>query len=222
MLMFTIEEIRLKDVLPEVFADRAERVAVSQIWLDDVAFVRGGRYLVAAESGTGKSSMCSFIYGNRKDYRGCICFDGRDIRTLSMAEWCDVRRTAISILPQELRLFPELTAYENIEIKNRLTSHCSRREIMDMLDRLEIADKAGVKAARLSVGQQQRVAIVRAMCQPFSFLFLDEPVSHLDERNNRIVGSLIQERALMQGAAIVATSVGNNIILDGEINSLSL
>jgi len=220
--MFTIEKIRLVDVVPAVFADRADKMRSSMIWLDDVALARGGRYIIAAESGTGKSSMCSFIFGNRTDYLGDIYFDDRNIRSLSMAEWCEVRRTAISILPQELRLFPELTAYENIEIKNRLTAHCSRAEIMEMLEMLEIADKADVKAAKLSLGQQQRVAIVRAMCQPFSFLFLDEPVSHLDERNNRIVGRLMQECALKQGAAIVATSVGNNIILDGDINFLSL
>lgn len=220
--MFTIEEIRLKNALPAVFADRAESMRSSEIWLGDVAFMRGGRYIVAAESGTGKSSMCSFIFGNRTDYQGEIYFDNRNIRTLSMDEWCQARRTAISILPQELRLFPELTAYENIEIKNRLTSHCSEDEIMAMLDRLEIGDKANTKAANLSVGQQQRVAIARAMCQPFSFLFLDEPVSHLDERNNRIAGELMQECAAKQGAAIVATSVGNNIILDGEITYLSL
>lgn len=220
--MYDIERIRLKNVLPMVFADRAAQMRQSMIWLDDVVFQRGGRYLVAAESGTGKSSMCSFIYGNRDDYSGEIYFDDRDIRSLTMADWCQVRRTAISILPQELRLFPELTAYENIEIKNRLTSHCSRAEIMDMLERLEIADKANVKAARLSVGQQQRVAIVRALCQPFSFLLLDEPVSHLDERNNRIAGALMHERAQAQGAAIVATSVGNNIIIDSEITKLAL
>lgn len=220
--MFTIERIRLKDVLPAVFAERAGQMRSSRIWLDDVSFVRGGRYLVSAESGTGKSSMCSYIFGNRSDYHGEIYFDQRNIRSLTLGDWCSVRRTAISILPQELRLFPELTAYENIDIKNRLTSYCSRSEIMDMLDRLEIADKSDVRVSRLSVGQQQRVAIVRALCQPFAFLLLDEPVSHLDERNNRIVGALVQERALAQGAAIVATSVGNNIILDGEITALSL
>lgn len=220
--MFAIEEIRLRNVVPAVFADRAADMQASDIWLKELELVKGGIYLVSAESGMGKSSMCSFIYGNRSDYEGDIFFDQRNIRTLSMSDWCQARRTAISILPQELRLFPELTAYENIEIKNRLTSYCSKDEILSMLDRLEIADKANVPASKLSLGQQQRVAIVRAMCQPFSFLLLDEPVSHLDERNNRMAGELMQECARRQGAAIVATSVGNNIILNGEISRLSL
>ncbi|MCM1451208.1 MAG: ATP-binding cassette domain-containing protein [Clostridium sp.] len=220
--MRRIEEIRLNNVLPNVFADRADRMGKSEIWLGQAVFLRGGRYIVTAESGTGKSSMCSYIYGNRSDYQGEILFDGRNIRTFSMKDWCDVRCAGISILPQELRLFPELTAYENIEIKNRLTSHCTKAQIMEMLERLEISDKADVKAGKMSVGQQQRVAIARAMCQPFSFLFLDEPVSHLDERNNRIAGALMQECAERQGAAIVATSVGNNVILEGDITYLAL
>ena len=63
----------------------------------------------------------------------------------------------------------------------------------------------------MSIGQQQRVAIIRCICQPFSFLIIDEPVSHLDEQNNRIAASIIMEEARSQGAAVIATSVGNRI-----------
>ncbi|MDE5982450.1 MAG: ATP-binding cassette domain-containing protein, partial [Duncaniella sp.] len=84
-------------------------------------------------------------------------------------------------------------------------------EITDMLGRLGIADKAGVEAGKLSVGQQRGVAIVRALCQPMDFLLIDEPVSHLDARNNSTVAALIEEEAARQGASIIATSVGNNI-----------
>lgn len=92
-----------------------------------------GIYRIEAESGTGKSSMCSFIYGNRSDYRGRILFNGRDIRSFSVKEWCDMRVSHIALLPQEMRLFPELTVTENIEIKNRLTSFKTRDEITAML-----------------------------------------------------------------------------------------
>ncbi|MDE6169730.1 MAG: ABC transporter ATP-binding protein, partial [Duncaniella sp.] len=63
------------------------------------------------------------------------------------------------------------------------------------------------------IGQQQRVAIVRALCQPFDFLLVDEPVSHLDARNNAAVASLIAEEASSRSAAIIATSVGNKLTL---------
>ena len=90
-----------------------------------------------------------------------------------------------------------------------------------MLRRLEISEKVHQQAAYLSVGQQQRVAIVRALCQPMDFLILDEPVSHLDERNNEIVAQLIQEEASAQNAGIIATSVGNKISISfDEVISL--
>ena len=91
---------------------------------------------------------------------------------------------------------------------------------MSMLDRLEIAGKADQKASRLSVGQQQRVALVRAICQPFDFIILDEPVSHLDRRNNLIVADLIAEAAQSNNAAIITTSVGNPLLLD-EVTSVT-
>ncbi len=112
-----------------------------------------------------------------------------------------------------MRLFPELSVMENIRLKNDLTGFRSDREIFDLLDELEIAGKADSKAAFLSIGQQQRVAIVRALCQPFDFLILDEPVSHLDARNNAAAATMVQREADRQGAAIVATSVGNHLKL---------
>lgn len=211
-----LDTIQLRNVLPCVFrgAETEPPVSWSEIWLRDVTLSRGGVYMIEAESGTGKSSLCSYIYGNRGDYEGSILFNGRDIRSFSVKEWCDFRCRHIALLPQEMRLFPELTAMENIEIKNRLTSCKSREAILAMLDRLEIAHKADVVASRLSIGQQQRVAIVRALCQPFDFILLDEPVSHLDARNNGVVASLVAEEASSRGAGVIATSVGYAISLD--------
>ena len=113
-----------------------------------------------------------------------------------------------------MQLFPELTVLENIAIKNRLTNHRPMKWVTDMLEEMEIGDKANSPAAILSVGQQQRAAIIRALCQPFDFLLIDEPVSHLDERNNGIVADIINRAAQAEGAAVIATSVGNKINLD--------
>lgn len=210
------DEISLQRVLPQVFRGSEGEVPVreSEVWLrEEVRFVRGNYYLVEAESGTGKSSLCAYIYGSRRDYDGRISFDGHDISAFTIARWCELRRCSLAYLPQEMRLFPELTVMENIQIKNRLTSFRSEAEITALLDRLELGHKAASPAGRLSVGQQQRVAIIRALCQPFDFLLIDEPVSHLDSRNNQTVAALIDEEASRQGAAIIATSVGNKIRL---------
>lgn len=218
--MRTISEISLQRVRPEIFGDAD--LSQSMVWEADLTLRRGSIYMVEAESGAGKSSMCSFIYGNRSDYRGRILYDGSDIRQFSQGEWTQLRRRHIALLPQELRLFPELTALENIEIKNQLTGHKSPQQIMAMLDELEIADKCDAPVAKMSIGQQQRVAIIRALCQPFDFLLLDEPVSHLDERNNRIAAAMILREAQEQGAGVVATSVGNPLIIELPITRLQL
>lgn len=217
-----IDTIILNNVLPRVFAGSENEPPVkgSQVWLQKLEFHRSQSYLIEAESGTGKSSLCSFIYGNRCDYSGEILFDGVNVKSFSIARWSELRTHTLALLPQEMRLFPELTVLENIQIKNRLTDYKTEGEILEMLRRLEISEKVHQQAAYLSVGQQQRVAIVRALCQPMDFLILDEPVSHLDERNNEIVAQLIQEEASAQNAGIIATSVGNkiNISFDKEIS----
>ena len=186
----------------------------SEIWRQDVTLERGKRYLISAESGTGKSSMCSYIYGYRQDYSGVIAFDGQDIRSLTIDQWCDVRQRHIAYLPQDMRLFGELTAMENVELKNRLTGFKSRDEIIKLFETMGIADKVDSLASKLSIGQQQRVAIIRTLCQPCDFILLDEPVSHLDDENNRIVANLITQEAARQGAGIIATSVGNHLKMD--------
>lgn len=210
---FTIEQIELRRALPKVFEGEAARS--SEVWRRDLTLSRGSRVIIAAESGTGKSSLCAYIYGNRNDYAGEILFNGRDIRELTVDQWQALRRRHLAYLPQELSLFPELTALQNIELKNRLTDHLKPGRIREMLEMLGIQDRADFPVGKMSIGQQQRVGIIRALAQPFDFLLLDEPVSHLDETNNRIVARLVAEEASRQGAAVIATSVGNHLQIEG-------
>ncbi|MGN0230646.1 MAG: ATP-binding cassette domain-containing protein [Muribaculaceae bacterium] len=205
-----MERIALHNVLPSVFADEAHAID-SQIWRCNVAFIKGESYLITAESGTGKSSLCSFIYGWRCDFAGNIYFDNFDTATLNTRQWTAVRNNNIAYLPQEMRLFAELTARENVELKNRLTGFKTPEQIARMFEALEIDNRIDTPVGRLSIGQQQRVAIIRTLCQPFDFILLDEPVSHLDARNNDIAARLVADEATAQGAAIIATSVGYDI-----------
>lgn len=184
-----IKEIRFEGMLPEVFQN--ERVPESDVWKTGLVLERGEHYLIEAASGGGKSSMCSYIFGSRDDYKGKLLFDSRDVREFTISDWQEIRRRNIAYLPQELDLFPELTAWENIQLKNKLTSHLSDAEIENCLEELGIASRRDYPAGRMSIGQQQRVAIIRSICQPFDFILLDEPVSHLDEDNNRIAAAII-------------------------------
>lgn len=227
--MQRINRITFENTLPAVFRAVSGDSAIQQsdVWQSRCSFVRPQRYIVEAASGTGKSSMCSFIYGNRSDYDGTILFDDTDIRSYGIGDWCELRRRHLALLPQEMRLFPEISVRENILLKNRLTDYHSEQEIKALLEQFGILEKYDAPAGLLSIGQQQRVAIVRAICQPFDFLLLDEPVSHLDRENNLIAAHMLTDAAHARDAAIIATSVGNPLLIEAgtaqeTLNSVKL
>ena len=206
-----MESITLQQVLPDAFAGNPEPPK-SDLWLHDVTFRKGEYYLVEAASGTGKSSLCSFLYGARTDYAGRILFDAADCRTLSVAQWGELRRRSLSMLFQDLRLFGELTVAENLALKNELTHFLTPDRIERLLEAAGIADKRDTPAGKISFGQQ-RVAFIRCLCQPFDFILLDEPVSHLDAANGEVLSALLLEGAQAQGAGVIVTSVGSRLRL---------
>jgi ABC-type lipoprotein export system ATPase subunit len=183
------------------------------VWLKDIIFEKEKTYLLEANSGTGKSSLCSFVYGYRKDYQGRIFFDEQNILQLTVKQWVDQRKKHLSLLWQDLRLFPELSAFENVQLKNKLTGFQKKKTIEEWFDRLGIDDKKNALVGQMSFGQQQRVALIRALCQPFDFLFADEPVSHLDDSNSQIMADILQEEVQKQGAGLIVTSIGKRMEL---------
>jgi len=206
-----MNKIELHNVLPDVFKN-VDNLS-SEVWQQTTIFEKGNFYLIEANSGTGKSSLCSYIYGYRNDYSGGILFDNKDIKQFDAHKWDKIRCTELSFLFQELRLFPELTALENVVLKNNLTKFKTSKEIDSLFVQLGIDNKKDVEVAKLSWGQQQRVAIIRSLCQPFDFLLLDEPISHLDETNAQIIADLLREQAIQREASIIATSIGKHLPL---------
>lgn len=179
------------------------------VWGANQQFDKGKSYLVKAPSGTGKSSFVAFLYGLRSDYNGTISFDNKALNKMSLGDWAKVRQHHLSLVHQELRLFPLLTAWENIQIKGKLTGSTNRSEVQSMADQLGIGDKLSQKCGKLSLGQQQRVAIIRALIQPFDFLLLDEPFSHLDDANIAKSRTLIEAACEKNNAALILTSLGD-------------
>ena len=209
-----MNKIQFSSVIPQVFSQRAD--LQSEVWGQDISFEKGHLYLVEAESGKGKSTFCSYVMGFRHDYEGRVLFDDNNTLDLSVLQWVDIRRAHISHLFQELRLFPELTAWENVQIKNKLTGFKDDKQIKEWFERLGIGDKLDAKIGRMSFGQQQRVAMIRALVQPFDFLFADEPISHLDDHNSQIMGDIMMTEAKRQGAGVIVTSIGKHMNLNYE------
>ena len=207
-----MNRIEIRNVVPHVFASRTD--IDSEVWNTDAVIEKGRLYLVEANSGTGKSSLCSYIMGYRRDYSGQILFDDKDISQFGIADWTEIRSRHIAMLFQELRLFPELTALENVMIKNNLTGFQEKKQILEWFEMLGIADKVDAKIGRMSFGQQQRVAMMRCMCQPFDFCLADEPISHLDDTNSAIMADIMMTEARRQGAGVIVTSIGKHMELN--------
>lgn len=206
-----MDKILFDNVTPKVFEQIQD--LSSEIWRAQALFERGKLYLVEAESGKGKSTFCSYVLGYRHDYTGQVLFDGQETKSYSATKWAELRREHVSHLFQELRLFPELTAMENVQIKNQLTNHTDEKTILSWFERLGIPEKVNEKIGMMSFGQQQRVAMMRALVQPFDVLLVDEPISHLDDRNSGIMADIMMEEATKQNACVIVTSIGKHMNL---------
>lgn len=211
-----MQKIVLQNIMPLLFV-HSDNEIVSDIWMKNIELEKGKSYLIEASSGKGKSSLLSFLLGYRDDYQGNILFDNITLRNIKPNQWSYIRKNNISMLFQELRMFPELTAIENIQIKNNITKFNTLQNIKNQFERLGIEDKINTKVGLLSYGQQQRVAFIRSLCQPFDFLLLDEPISHIDNNNANIINQMIKERIENDGVGVVATSIGRALPMNYDI-----
>jgi ABC-type lipoprotein export system ATPase subunit len=200
-------KIQLHHVMPTPLASIQH--GPDSIWGADLKLEPGKRIVLNASSGKGKSTFTTVATGLRNDYTGSIYYEGKDIRSFSPSDWSKIRTSVVSVVFQDLQLFPKLTVRENLKIKNDLAGVYSEDEIKQMLEQLGIGDKWEQSCGLLSMGQQQRVAIIRALLQPFEWLIMDEPFSHLDEVNTQLALKMINDRTVEQGAGFVLTTLGD-------------
>ncbi len=186
-------QISLQKIVPSFF--NQPTITGSQIWLQDVVFIKGQHTHIIAPSGTGKTSLIHFLYGLRNDYKGKILYNNEDAIKFDAEKKALWRQQHISIVFQDLRLFTDQTVLQNLEIKRLLNPFHTENKIIEMAKRLGIESKLGKLCSTCSYGEQQRIAIIRSLLQPFDFLLLDEPFSHLDEANRLKAMQLIEEEA---------------------------
>ncbi len=194
-------QIKLQNVKPDFL--EPEKISKSQIWNTSVDFANKENVQIVAPSGSGKTSLIHFLYGLRKDYSGTIAYDNNNIAGFDAEEFSIYRQQYISIVFQDLRLFPEQTVLQNLEIKRLLNPFHNESKIEAMANRLGIGNKLNKLCKTCSYGEQQRIAIIRSLQQPFDFLLLDEPFSHLDENNRKKAMELMEEETAARNAAII-------------------
>ena len=207
-------QIKLQEVVPEYI--EKQHIARSQIWGKNIIIEKGEHLHIVAPSGRGKTSLMHFIYGLRKDYTGTVSYNDTNIKKLSPESFSSFRQKNISIIFQDLRLFPEQSVRANLEIKRLLNPYHPAGAITEMAKQLGIFSKLDHYAKTCSYGEQQRIAIIRALMQPFDFLLLDEPYSHLDDANRQKAMELIYEECKKRGAAMVFADLKKLDFLNGE------
>tara|TARA_Y100000385_G_scaffold291987_2_gene375386 strand:- start:14416 stop:15057 length:642 start_codon:yes stop_codon:yes gene_type:complete len=180
------------------------------IWGNHVKLEDGKRILLNASSGKGKTTFLTTAYGLRKDYTGEIRYGDENITDFTPDRWTEIRMNEVSVVFQDLQLFQKLSVGENLLLKNSLTDIYTESELKALLGELEIEHKWDQKCGLLSMGQQQRVAIIRALAQPYTWLIMDEPYSHLDVDNAKRCMNLIHERTIAQNAGFVLTTLGDS------------
>jgi ABC-type lipoprotein export system ATPase subunit len=210
-------QIHLKNVIPLPLADNKHNK--NSIWDSDISFFTNEKIILNAVSGKGKSTFISFLSGVRKDFKGQILFNNQTIKDFELTDWIKLRQSKISTVYQDLKLFDNLTIEENILIKNNLTNHFNIDKIRDYINRAGLSSEINKKAGYLSYGQKQRVAIIRALAQPFKLLLLDEPFSHLDINNQQTMIEMIENEIALNQAGFILTSLNDtdSIKFDKEL-----
>jgi putative ABC transport system ATP-binding protein len=175
----------------------------------DVRFGREQLTVVHGPSGSGKTTLLNMIGGLDRPTSGRVWVDGADVTRLGEEELVTFRRERVGFVFQSFGLIPILSAAENLEIPLRLVKVDPERRadrVRELLDLVGLADRARHRPYELSGGEQQRVAIVRALANRPGLLIADEPTGQLDSDNARTIMRLIRDLVESEGiSAIVAT-----------------
>ena len=207
-------QITLQGVVPVPLKDKLTNRA-SDIWNTTVSFASQKWVKIVAPSGTGKTTLMNIIYKLRHDYTGTVQIENTNLQTIKGDELAQLRQQKISVIFQDMRLFDNLTARENIELNRVLQEPYYDTAVIDqMAERLGISNILHQPAAICSYGEQQRIAIIRALVQPFSWLLMDEPFSHLDNANTQKAVDLIGEECTKRKAGFILTDLDEDTLFN--------
>lgn len=196
--------IELNHIIPSPIPRKL--VDLSELWNTQTLIKPNSSILISAKSGMGKSTLLHLLFGLRKDFSGSLTINGKDSAEFTFEDWEMIRRGSISLLFQDLRLFPNLSASENINLIPQVNP--SVPSVQEMASRLGVIDFLSQSVSTLSHGQRQRVALIRTLRKPFRLLLLDEPFSHLDSDNQSHACSLVKEIIDNNKAGLILSTLG--------------
>jgi len=165
--------------------------------------------LLKGRSGAGKSTLLNLMCGLIKPTHGKVMIDNNCINELSSNALSELLLNRIGIIFQSFNLLPTYTVYENIEIAlvpRGLSRKMIKESIMSFMEQFNLKDKALLLPSELSVGQQQKVAIIRTLVKQPSIIFADEPTGSVDDLTaGEILGHLMYLKKEKQVTLVVAT-----------------
>ena len=171
----------------------AKVAAVSSIDLS----IRQGEFIsIMGESGSGKSTLLSMLGGLLSPTQGFIKIEDIDIYSLKRNKLADFRREFMGFIFQSFQLVPYLNVIENVQLPLAVTHHTEKEKkqlALSALERIGLKDKALRLPNQISGGEQERVAIARAVVNEPPILFADEPTGNLDSRNSKEVMKLLMK-----------------------------
>jgi putative ABC transport system ATP-binding protein len=156
----------------------------------DLTVEEGEFTALVGPSGSGKTTLLQIIGCLDLPTTGQVTIAGKDVSHLNREQRADMRRGTIGFVFQFFALIPTLTAYENVEMPLLLNGHVpgDRKErVMQLLESVDLVDRAGHRPDQLSGGEQQRVAVARALAPNPSLILADEPTANLDTANGEQV-----------------------------------
>ena len=185
--------IEIQDIGKDYQEGETTVQAIKQMnfFIDDGEFVS-----IMGQSGSGKSTLLSILGGLNHPSRGRILLDSLDIYELSSEQRADLRSEYIGVIFQSFQLIPYLTVLENVKLPMSITGRKSKEQdkmARDVLARVGLANKADRLPDKLSGGEQERVAIARAIVNKPPILLADEPTGNLDSTTADEIMNLLKE-----------------------------
>jgi putative ABC transport system ATP-binding protein len=171
-------------------------------------------------SGSGKTTLLGLLSGLDRPEHGRVHWHGTPMDELGPAEHRDIRRTSIGIVFQSFGLLPTLSALENVELPLRVAGVPVARaeeEAMRLLDRLGLSHRLENRTFELSAGQQQRVAVARALVTSPEIVLADEPIAEVDTENADLILDALADVSRRGGAVLAATHNPAALLYAGRV-----